>query len=257
GGGPPPARGGGGGPPAATAPRITLKVRAGGSYLAGVEGRGGAHPPTTAPIQFTGTETSLALPKASEGLQDWALFVLDQKSGYSAMKELPVKGEGERAVTLAATDFNRVHRVRVQITGAGGKPIASGTVTLTGAGASPETRVLDPSASGAVEFSDVPVGTARLAVTPGGGGSTTKEVEISLPRGEAVQTITLPLPEVTAVVEGAAPGSQPPAAPNAPVNATPMPPAGTNAPASATVPATGPGNIPVPVPQPQPPVPVS
>jgi hypothetical protein len=232
-------------PAAAATERLILKVPAGGSYLAWVEGRGGARPPATAPVQFTGAETSIALPKATEELRTWAVLVLDQKSGYSAMKEVPVKAEGERSLTLAAPEFNRVHRVRVQITGAGGKPIASGTVMLAGAGATAETHVLDPSASGTVEFTDVPVGTARLAVTPGGGGSTTKEVEISLPRGETVQTLSLPLPEVTAVVEGAAPAATP--APNGP--------ASTSTPVNAPTPSTMPANAPASAPQPLPPAP--
>lgn len=240
-------------PVAAATERLVLKVPAGGSYLAWVEGRGGARPPATAPVQFTGAETSLALPTTTQGLERWAVLVLDQKSGYSTMKEVPVKAEGERSLTLAATDFNRVHRVRVQITGAGGKPIASGTVTLAGAGATAETHVLDPSASGTVEFTDVPVGTARLAVTPGGGGSTTKEVEISLPRGETVQTLSLPLPEVTAVVEGAAPTTTP--APNGPAGATATAPAAPNAPVNAAAPSTSPVNAPAPAPQPLPPAP--
>jgi len=210
-----------------------------------LEGRGGAGPVMVAPVAFTGSEVSLAAPKAPEGLAKWVLVVLDQKTGYSAAKELPASLP--ESATLAATDFSRVHRVRVQVTGAGGKPVASGTATLTDAGGEAATRVWDPSASGSVEFTAVRAGTAKLTVQPTGGGSTTKEVEIRLNPGETAQTLSVALPEVTAVVEGAAPAAGSTAggeaanvpasgaAPSAPQVGTPMPAPSTGSPVTTLV----------------------
>jgi hypothetical protein len=223
--------------------RLLVKVPAGGSYLAWLEGRGGSGPAMVAPVAFTGAEVSLVAPKAPEGLTRWALVVLDQKTGYSAAKELPATLP--ESATLAATDFNRVHRVRVQVTGAGGKPVASGTATLTDAGGDAATRVWDPTVAGVVEFTAVRSGTARLEVQPTGAGSTTKEVEIRLSPGETAQTLAVALPEVTAVVEGSAPpagttgagesapaagGTQSPSQPG-----TPMPPPATGSPITTLV----------------------
>jgi hypothetical protein len=214
-----------------------VKAPAGGSYLAWLEGRGGAGAAALAPVAFTGAEVSLAAPKAPEGLAKWVLVVLDQKSGYSASKELPAALP--ESVTLAATDFNRVHRVRVQVTGAGGKPVASGTATLTDSGGVAATRVWDPSATGTLEFSAVQSGTAQLSVQPTGGGSTTKEVEIRLNPGESAQTVAIALPEVTTVVESAAPAAG--------STATGEPTA--NAPASGGASTPVPGATPLPAPQ--------
>jgi hypothetical protein len=219
--------------------RLLVKTPAGGSYLAWLEGRGvGAA--TVAPVAFAGAEVSLAAPKATDGIANWMLVVLDQKTGYSAAKKLPTKLPD--GVTLVPTDFNRVHRVRVQVTGAGGKPVTSGSATLTDAGSEATTRVWDPFASGTVEFTAVRAGTARLQVQPTSGASTIKEVEIRLNPGETVQTLTVALPEVATVVEGAAPAAgttstpelrAPPA--NAPAAAEPMPPPSGTSPITTLV----------------------
>jgi hypothetical protein len=217
-------------------PRVLVKVP-NGSYLVWLDARGGAGQAAVAPVTFSGAESSLAVPKAPEGAKEWTLFVLDQKTGYSAARMLPVRPP--ETVTLAANDFDRVHRVRLQVAGAGEKPVASGTATLTDAGGTATSRVWDPTANGTVEFTAVRVGTARLEIVPSGSGSTTKEVEIRLQPGETVQTLAVSLPEVTAVVEGApAAGSAPPGtapsgatgetaaptAPTAPANAAPAAP---------------------------------
>jgi hypothetical protein len=228
---------------------VLVKLPAAGSYLAWVEGRGGTAAAASTPVSFTGAESSLALPSATGGVTTWRVCLLDQKTGYSAVREVPAKAEGAREITFAATDFNRVHRVRVQVTGTGGKPVASGTVTLTGKDGSATSRVLDPSALGTVEFTDVPSGTAQLAVAPTGAGSTTKEVQIALAPGEAAQTIAIALPEVTAVVESApaagttaaAPPSTTPGGGNS-SNATPLPPAGPSATPSEQLPAPSGGS---------------
>jgi hypothetical protein len=238
----------GGAPRAATgdgsADRVLLKVPAAGSYLAWVEGRGGAGPTTTPPVSFTGAESSLALPTAPEGLQSWRVYLLDQKTGYSAARDLPAGSKGASELTFAASDFNRVHRVRVQVTGAGGKPIASGTVTLTDKSGAATSRVLDPSAAGTAEFTDIPSGTAKLAVAPTGAGGTTKDVQIALAPGEAAQSLAVALPEVTAVVEGAPAagptGSATPGSGNVP--ATPSQPTSPAPPPSESLPAPGSGS---------------
>lgn len=217
-------------------PRLLVKTPAGGSYLAWLEGHGGAAPVTSPPVSFTGAEASLPLPTVPEGLSGWVLIVLDQKTGYSASRALPARPT--EAVALAANDFNRVHRLRVQVTGAGGRPVASGTATLTDAGGTAATRVWDPTANGTVEFTAVQVGTAKLEVKPSGGGSTTKEVEVRLGPGETAQTVVVSLPEVTAVVEAPAAA---PAGTTGDTSAAPAVPAAPGQPMPA--PSGGPGPL--------------
>src|SRR5205814_4196317 len=98
--------------------------------------------------------------------------------------------------------------VRVRVTGAGEKPVAGASVTLTDSKGGTQSHVIDASAAGTAEFTDIPSGAAKLAVTATGGKNTTKDVDLNLPKGEQVQMIAVPLPEVTAVVEPA-PGSAP------------------------------------------------
>ena len=185
--------------PARAEKDLTVKLPTAGDYQVWLEAETASGPQAQAPERVTGDRASLPLPAPPTGLKEWRLLALDEKSGYAAAQTLPAKDTPAQAGFTAA-DFNRVHRVRVQVTGAGEKPVAGASVTLTDARGSTISRVIDASAAGVAEFTDLPSGAARLTVTPTGGKSTTKGVDINLPRGETTQQIAVPLPEVTAVV---------------------------------------------------------
>jgi hypothetical protein len=182
---------------------LTVKLPAAGEYLVWVEAQTASGTQAQAPVRVTGDRAALTLPAPPAGLKAWQALALDEKSGYVAAKNLPAK-DTPTEVSFSTPDFNRVHRVRVQVTGAGEKPVAGASVTLTDAKGGSLSRVIDATAAGTAEFTDVPTGAAKLAVTASGGKSTTKDIDVNLPKGETVQTIAVPLPEVTAVVEAPA-----------------------------------------------------
>src|SRR5437016_890864 len=185
--------------PARAEKDLTVKLPTAGDYQVWLEAETASGPQAQAPERVTGDRASLPLPAPPTGLKEWRLLALDEKSGYAAAQTLPAKDTPVQAGFTAA-DFNRVHRVRVQVTGAGEKPVAGASVTLTDARGSTISRVIDAGAAGVAEFTDLPSGAARLTVTPTGGKSMSKDVDIILPRGETTQQIAVPLPEVTAVV---------------------------------------------------------
>jgi hypothetical protein len=179
---------------------LTVVLPAGGQYQVWLEAETASGPQAQAPAQVTGDRAALPLLSPPSGLKEWRALALDQKSGYVAIKTLPAK-DTPSEISFATPDFNRVHHVRVRVTGAGDKPVASASVTLAPSKGDTLSRVIDAGAAGTAEFTDVPSGSARLTATPGGGKSTTKDVDINLPKGETTQQIAVPLPEVTAVVE--------------------------------------------------------
>jgi hypothetical protein len=210
--------------PALAQKDLTVKLPASGEYLVWVEAQTDAGPQAQAPVKVTGDRAALSLPAPPAGMKEWRVLALDEKSGYVASKTLPAK-DAPAEVSLSTPDFYRVHRVRVQVTGAGGKPVASATVALTDAKGTVLSRVIDATASGTAEFMDVPSGAGKLAVTTSGSKSTTKDVDVNLPKGETVQTIPVPLPEVTAVVKPAS---------GTPTASAPASPEGKPAPGEAT-----------------------
>ena len=83
-------------------------------------------------------------------------------------------------------------------------------------------------------------------LTPTGGKSTTKDVDITLLRGETTQQIAVPLPEVTAIVEAPVPpAAATGAAPGATGSSTgaPAPPAGTSLPPPIERPKLAPNSV--------------
>jgi len=186
--------------PAAAQKDLTVKLPGAGDYLVWIEAHTSAGTKAEAPVTVSGDKAALTLPASQDGLHEWLVLALDQKSGYVAAKSLPAK-DTPASLSLATTDFNRVHRVRVQVTGAGEKPVANASVTLTDSSGLALSKMIDTTSSGSAEFTDVPSGKGKVAVTAGGGKTTTKDVDVSLARGETVQAIAVPLPEVTAVVE--------------------------------------------------------
>jgi hypothetical protein len=186
--------------PARAQKDLTVKFPSAGEYLVWLEAHTASGTQAQAPVPVSGDRAALSLPAGLQGLREWLVLALDQKSGYVAAKSLPAKNT-PTSISFSTRDFNRVHRVRVQVTGAGEKPIANASVTLTDVSGLSLSKVIDPTSAGVAEFADVPSGSAKLVVTTGGGKSTSKDVDINLPKGETVQTLTVPLPEITAVVE--------------------------------------------------------
>src|SRR5438552_10641276 len=140
-----------------------------------LEAQTASGPQAQAPVRVTGDRAAVPVPAPPTGFKEWRVLVLDEKSGYAAEETLPAK-ETPSSVSFNTPDFNRVHKVRVQVTGAGDKPVGGASVTLTDSKGNTFSRVIDASAAGTAEFTDIPSGAAKLAVTATGGKPTTKDV---------------------------------------------------------------------------------
>jgi hypothetical protein len=207
----------------ATAARKTfvVKLPPGGKYVVSIPEA------PAAPVPVSGDQATLEAPP---GLAKFTLSVVDEGTGYAARKELTAK-DLPAQVTLAPSDLNRVHLVKVRVTGQHDKPVANAAVVVTDAGGKVHNFAIEPARQGEVMIADVAQGQAQVMVIPANSTATTKQVQIALPKGETVQTIPVALPEVTAVVEPA-PASPPanapaPAPANAPAAGTAAPPEGT------------------------------
>jgi hypothetical protein len=194
---------------------FVVKLPPGGKYVVSILEA------SAPPVAVTGDRATLEIPS---GLPKFTLFVVDDQSGYAARRELTAKGL-KPEVSLVPADLNLVHRVKLRLTGAQDKPVASATVSLTDAAKKTQRKTLDASRQGEIEFEDVAQGTAKLEILPSSAALTSKEVSITLNRGETVQSLAVPLPEVTAVVDvpppanaapAGAPGPSAPAAGNRP-----------------------------------------
>lgn len=212
---------------------VAVRVPSGGDYSAYIQEAQGAAPRTVV------DKADLEVPS----LPRYTIYVLDMKSGYAARKAVDAKS-APAEISFAAPDFNLVQKVRVTATGKEGKPIAKGTVTLTDSGNNTTRGIIQPASQGVAEFSFVKNGTGTIAVSAGEGAENTtvqKSVSIDLPKNETVQSVTLELPSVTAVVEPA-PGSA-----TATTNTPAAAPAATNTPAAAPQ-AVAPAPAPAPAP---------
>jgi hypothetical protein len=186
--------------PAATK-NITVRVPSGGDYTAYIQEAKSAAPKK---IADTG---ELEVPA---GLATYTVYVLDMKSGYAGRKSVDAKS-APTEISFASPDFNLVQKVRVLATGKDGKPIAQGNVTLTDSGNNTSRGFIQAASEGVAEFSFVKSGMGSVEVTSGEGTDQTsikKNVSLDLPKGETAQTVTIPMPEVTNVVESAA-GTEP------------------------------------------------
>src|SRR5205085_11575632 len=130
------------------------------------------------PAKFSTTSTSYALGTPPAKRKEYQIDVLDQRTGLEARKTLPAKKEAAAPIQFSASDFNLVRRLQVAVTGAGGKPLASATVALEDVKGKQQSKILDPAAKGGVAFEAVPVGAAKLTVTPTGGGAVTQEIQV-------------------------------------------------------------------------------
>lgn len=148
----------------------------------------------TIPQVFEGKKTTVDLPLVKDAVPKSTLYVLNVKTGNEAIIQIQGKPGESHKFVLTAADFDHVRRVRVQARAATNDlPAAAAIVKLTTEGKTSQQRVLDPSASGIVEFTDVPAGTVNITVEFGDGKTQSADVDVSLDRDEIVPTIVFPI----------------------------------------------------------------
>lgn len=186
--------------PAAEIAKLVVVVPSGSQYTAYVE-ESDASP-------VTGSDR-LELPAPSSG--DATLIVLDPVSNYAAQRVVK-RADFAKEQRFGGDDFNLVQKVEVLSTGKDDLPLAGGVVTLKDSRGDSRREILQSSAAGVASFKFVPIGDATVTVTPEGGSATTREVNIDLPRGQAVQSLKMALPDATNTIEApAAPATTDPA----------------------------------------------
>ena len=149
---------------------------------------------TTIPSGFKDKKTTADLPLVKDAVPKCTLFVLDAKTGNEAVLAIEEKPEGPVTFDLKLSDFNLVRRVEIVVTSASmGQPAAAAVVELEDGEGKVQTRILDPSARGSVEFTDVASGTARVTVTYGEGRTTSQDIDIALDRADVVPAVEVPV----------------------------------------------------------------
>ncbi len=178
----------------AAVPTATISVQAAGEHFywfAYTDIKGQAV--TTTPKSFKDKKVTADVPLVKDAVpRGTMLYVLDAKTGNEAVR--PVEGKGALSVDLKKSDFDRVRRVVVSVTGAqSGNPAAAGIVKLTDSGKKSQERVLDPAAGGSVEFADVAEGTASVTVLYGDNKKSSQDVDITIEREERVLKLDIPI----------------------------------------------------------------
>jgi hypothetical protein len=147
---------------------------------------------TTTPRGFKDKKTTIDLPLVKDAVPKSTLFVLDGESGNEAV--IGVKPGEVYKFTLKASDFDHVRRVRIAVSSASnGRPAAAATVTLEDADKKVQKQILDPSAGGKAEFTDVLSGPGKVTVVYGEGRSTSQDIDIPLDREASIPTIQVPV----------------------------------------------------------------
>jgi hypothetical protein len=145
-------------PPAALAQKgpITIQVPAAGDYLVWAIGVTETGQVAIPPAPATGPSVSYDLGTPPVGLKQYAIHVLDQRTGLVARKPLTAKDDVSKPIQVSAAEFNRIHRLKVAVTGTGGQPLANATVALQDSTGKTSVAILDPTAGGSVSFENVP-----------------------------------------------------------------------------------------------------
>ncbi len=148
---------------------------------------------TTTPKSFKDKKVTADVPLVKDAVpKGTRLYVLDAKTGNEAVR--PIEGKGALAIDLKTSDFNKVRRVRVSVTGTqSGSPAAAAIVKLTDADKKTQEKVLDPSSAGSVEFSDVAEGTASVTVLYGDNKRSSQDVDIAIERETPVLKLDIPV----------------------------------------------------------------
>lgn len=160
----------------------------------------------TVPSGFRDKKTTVDLPLVKDAVPECTLFVLDAETGNEAV--LSVKPEADKPVKfeLKSSDFDKIRRIEVAVTSAStGEPAAAGSVKIEDSGKKLQTQVLDPSAKGVAQFTDVAAGTVKVTVQYGEGKTTSQDVDVSLDRQETVPRVEIPVVGEIETVEAAAP----------------------------------------------------
>ena len=148
----------------------------------------------TTPRGFKDKKVSIDLPLVKDQVAKSTLYVLDAKTGNEAVLPVAPKADIEYKFDIRPSDFDRARRVKVAVISSAKKlPVAAAIVKLEDGGGAVQTQILDPSAGGVAQFTDVPTGTVKISVTYGDGKSTSQDIDVPLDREEAVPTVEVPV----------------------------------------------------------------
>jgi hypothetical protein len=147
---------------------------------------------TTTPVSFTDKKATIELPLVKDAVPKCTLFVLNETSGNEVV--LPVNAKPGQPVKfdLNAAGFDKVRRVEVLVTSSG-KPAAAAIVKLDLGDKKEHLQVLDPSAQGIVQFTDVPSGTTKVIVEYGDGKTASQDVDVPLDREDRIPRVEIPI----------------------------------------------------------------
>jgi len=147
---------------------------------------------TTTPRSFKDKKMTVDLPLVKDAVPKCKLFVLDAKTGNEAVKAVEGKPGEAFKFGLKSSDFDRVRRLELLVS-SGGQPAAAAVVKLDDAEKNVQMQILDPSAKGVLQFTDVASGTAKVTVLYGDGKSASQDIEVSLDREEVVPRVEIPV----------------------------------------------------------------
>ena len=149
---------------------------------------------TTTPKGFKDKKTTVDMPLVKDAVPKCSLFVLDAATGNEAMVPVAGKSTEPYKFDIKSSDFDRVRRVEIVISSASTRqPAAAAVVKLEDGDKKVQTQVLDPSAEGAVQFTDVLSGTVKVTVEYGEGKTSSQDVDVPLEREEIVPVIGIPI----------------------------------------------------------------
>ncbi len=151
-------------------------------------------PVTTTPAGFGDKKATIELPLVKDAVPKCTLYVLSETTGNEAV--LPVNAKPGQPIKfeLKASSFDKVRRVEVLVTSASDRtPAAAAVVKMDLGDGKEHLQVLDPSAEGIVQFTDVPSGTAKVIVQYGDGKTTSQDVDIPSEREDRVPRVEIPV----------------------------------------------------------------
>ena len=149
-------------------------------------------PVTTTPVGFTDKKATIELPLVKDAVPKCVLFILNETTGNEAVLLVNTTSGKPIKFDLKAAGFDKVRRVEVLVTSAG-KPAAAAIVRLDLGDKKEHLQVLDPSAQGIVQFTDVPSGTTKVSVEYGDGKTASQDVDVPLERDDRIPRVEIPI----------------------------------------------------------------